>query len=66
MSNPTNTDATLWTLLGEELDGAALPLPPRTIDVVAIEAEGYKVAIMFAQAKARAARDAGTVRPGRN
>ncbi len=61
MTTPTKTaaDLTLWTLLAEELDSAALPLPPRTPSVLAMEA------VAFAVRDAIEKRLAVTVRPSR-
>jgi hypothetical protein len=55
--NAAAADLTLWTILGEELDSAALPLPPRTPSVLAMEA------VAFAVRDALEARLAATVLP---
>ena len=57
-----DVDAVLWSMLGDELDASALPLPPRAVDVDALEREALTVA---AAIERQIARDASTVRPQR-
>lgn len=53
------TDTTLWTLLGDELNTAALPLPARVPCVEMMNRTAYAVRDVIE------ARLAVTVRPGR-